>query len=70
MRYAGAAQPQRIHLRLVDNSHITDADIRRAMRPRRRWNPWKLLGNMAMMVFASLSMSVLVWAGVVWLTGW
>lgn len=69
----------RPHLRLVvDNGHkpkdrriyVTGEEIRRTTQPRRRWNPWKLLGNVAMMVAVALSMSVLVWAGVAWLTGW
>jgi hypothetical protein len=75
MRYAGVAPADR-HLRLVvDNRrpkdfrmYISPEEIRRG--PRKRFNWRRLAGNVAMIVVASLSMSVLVWAGVVWLTGW
>jgi hypothetical protein len=76
-----ALEPERRLRLVVDNGqvnrrpkdfrlYVTRGEICNILRPRRRWNPWKLVGNLAMIVFASLSMSVLVWAGVVWLTGW
>ena len=41
MRYNGLAQPNSRTL------YLTGAEIRGAVSPRKRWNPWKLAGNLA-----------------------
>jgi len=77
MRYTGTS-PR--HLRLVANNgslggprgfrlHLTGEDIRKIMRPRRRFNASRLIGNLALTLATVGCVLVLAWVAVTWISG-